>query len=129
MGRVLLDTHVLLWTLLAPERLSDRVRVLVRDRRTTVLVSAVSAWEVATKHRLGQLPDASSVVSGYGDHLRRLGVEELPVTSPHALTAGSFEIEHRDPFDRVLAAQALHEGVQLATSDPAFAAFPCAVVW
>ena len=129
MGRVLLDTHVLLWALLAPERLSERVRDLVRDRRTTVLVSAASAWEIATKHRLGKLPDAGDVVGGYGDHLRRLGVDELPVTSAHALTAGSFAIAHRDPFDRVLAAQALHEGVSLATSDPAFAVFPCTVVW
>ncbi len=129
MGRILLDTHVLLWALLGPERLSDRVRDLVRDRRTTVLVSAASAWEIATKHRLGKLPDAGDVVGGYGDHLRRLGVDELPVTSAHALTAGSFAIAHRDPFDRVLAAQALHEGVSLATSDPAFAVFPCTVVW
>lgn len=129
MGRLLLDTHVVLWALLEPDRLSARVRDLVRDRRTTVFVSATSAWEIATKHRLGKLPDAGDVVSGYGDHLRRLGVDELPMTSVHALTAGSFAVDHRDPFDRMLAAQALHEGVPIATSDLAFDRFPCSTVW
>ena len=129
MPAVLLDTHVLLWALVAPDRLSKRVMRLVSDRDTTLLVSAVSAWEISTKYRLNKLSDAADVVVGYADHLRRLGADELPMTSVHALTAGAFEVDHRDPFDRMLAAQALHESVPLATTDPSFAGFPCRTIW
>lgn len=129
MSRALLDTHVLLWMLMTPERLSEQATRFVSDRSTTLFVSAASAWEISTKHRLGRLSGATGVVIGYADHLRRLGVDELPITSAHALTAGALESDHRDPFDRMLAAQALHEGVPLVTSDPAFGSFPCGTLW
>lgn len=129
MQRLLLDTHVLLWALMQPDRLSDPVRRSLLDPTTNVLVSAVTAWEIATKHRLGKLPNARNVVTGYADHLERLGAEELAITSTHALTAGAFRVDHRDPFDRMLAAQALHEQLPLATSDPAFDALPCTTFW
>lgn len=129
MRRVLLDTHVLLWALMQPDRLSDPVRRWLLDPATNVLVSSASAWEIATKHRLGKLPDAGDVVIGYVDHLAQLGAEELPITASHALTAGALRVDHQDPFDRMLAAQALHEGVPIATSDLAFDRFPCSTVW
>lgn len=121
--RLLLDTHALLWALAEPERLSKRAASYLRDASTGVLVSAASAWEIATKLRLGKLAGAEPIVAGYAAHLRTLRAEELPVTSEHALVAGGFELEHRDPFDRILAAQALLEGVPLLTNDRAFRLF------
>lgn len=116
----LLDTHALLWALLEPAKLSTRARRVIEDPETRLLVSAATAWEIATKYRLGRLPDASDVVSDYARHLVRLRAEDVPVRSGHALVAGSMTIEHGDPFDRILAAQALTESVPLVTNDPAF---------
>jgi len=121
---VLLDTHVLLWAFASPDRLSLPARALLEDPRTDVLVSAASAWEIATKYRLGKLPGAERIVTGYAAHLITLRARELPVVSAHALTAGLFAVEHRDPFDRILAAQAIVEGVSLVTADPLMAVFP-----
>lgn len=127
--RVLLDTHVLIWALTAPRRLSKVAHRTISARSNDLFVSAVSGWEVATKHRLGKLPLGDAIVEGYEAHLLRLGAEELPITSRHALTAGTFPTEHRDPFDRLIAAQAIHEGLTLLSSDEAFEAFPLRVVW
>jgi len=121
--RLLLDTSTLLWALADPARLSARATHLIEAPTNVVLVSAASAWEIATKHRLGKLPGAGPIVVGFTAHLATLRAEELPVRSVHALRAGSFVTEHRDPFDRMLAAQAVVEGVPLLTNDPAFAAF------
>src|SRR5437667_1598173 len=121
--RLLLDTHTLLWALAAPERLSGSAAGLIRDTTNVVLVSAASAWEISTKQRLGQLPGATPIVAAYAAHLTRLRAEELPIRSDHALLAGGFLIVHRDPFDRMLAAQAILEGLPLVTDDPAFLAF------
>lgn len=121
--RLLLDTHTLLWALAEPGRLSPRAADVVRDAGNTLLVSAASAWEIATKQRLGRLPSAGAIVAGYSAHLARLRVEELPIRSVHALIAGGFLVEHRDPFDRMLAAQAIIEGVPLLTDDRAFGTF------
>jgi PIN domain nuclease of toxin-antitoxin system len=126
---VLLDTHVVLWALMEPARLSTPVRTVLSDRTTNVLVSAASAWEIATKHRLGKLPEADEVVGGFADHLRTFGADELAITSSHALAAERFDIAHRDPFDRMLAAQSMITGVALVTSDPAFGQFPCGTFW
>jgi PIN domain nuclease of toxin-antitoxin system len=120
--RLLLDTHALLWALAEPHRLSAQVASLIRSPSIAVLVSAVSAWEIATKQRLGRLPGAEPIVAAYAAHLATLRVEELPIRSDHALLAGRLRLEHRDPFDRMLAAQALIEGLTLVTSDPVFSA-------
>jgi PIN domain nuclease of toxin-antitoxin system len=128
--RVLLDTHTLLWALAEPEQLSPRVAALIRDATTTLLVSAASACEVAAKYRLGKLPGAEALVAGYTAHLRTLGGDELPIRTEHALKAAGFDVEHRDPFDRMLAAQAIVEGVSLATNDPALRMFnEVATMW
>ena len=79
--RYLLDTHVLIWALTEPERLSPRVRALLEDPDTPLLVSSASAWEMATKHRLGKLSGAEAVLEGLEGHLSRLGAEELPIPS------------------------------------------------
>jgi PIN domain nuclease of toxin-antitoxin system len=121
--RVLLDTHTLLWALAEPHRLSPRAERLIRDASTEVVVSAASAWEIATKHRLGRLPHASPIIARYTTHLAMLRAEELPIRSTHALMAGTFNVIHQDPFDRMLAAQAIVEGLHLITDDLAFGVF------
>ncbi|MFM7147843.1 MAG: type II toxin-antitoxin system VapC family toxin [Actinomycetales bacterium] len=126
----LLDTHALLWALTEPGRLGAGARTVVLDRASRLLVSAATAWEIATKHRLGKLPQADAVVEGYGRHLDALGVGRLPVLEEHALLAGKLDWAHRDPFDRILAAQAMIESVTLLTMDPDLRALPgVATLW
>jgi PIN domain nuclease of toxin-antitoxin system len=129
-ARILIDTHVVLWMLLDPANIPDKTLELVRDPGTELLISAASAWEIGTKYRLGKLADAHAVVHGYAGHLARLRATELPISAHHALTAGLLSWEHRDPFDRVIAAQALLESVPLVTTDRALATFPgIQVIW
>ncbi len=116
----LLDTHVLLWMLTEPERLSPRATEVLGDRGTALFASSASAWEIATKHRLGKLPQAEGLIDGYQRHLDRAGIETLPSTADHALTAGTLSWEHRDPFDRMIAATSMIESLPLVTSDSAF---------
>lgn len=119
----LLDTHVLLWLLGEPARVPTTIRDELADRRNPLVVSAVSALEIATKTRLDKLEDVGLVAS-WDRRIADLGAEELAVTSRHAMTAGSMTWTHRDPFDRLLAAQAIHEGAVLVTVDRAFAGLP-----
>ena len=120
----LLDTHTLLWALAEPSRLGRQAHHTIADRSSRLVVSAASAWEIATKHRLGKLPYADGLIGGYSRHLDRLGVERLAVTEDHALLAGRLEWHHRDPFDRMLAAQAMIESLTLVTDDAAFSGLP-----
>jgi PIN domain nuclease of toxin-antitoxin system len=120
----LLDTHVMLWALTDPTRLGPTTRDVIANRSSRLVVSAVSAWEISTKHRLGKLPQADVLLGGYGKHLDRLGAIRLSVAEDHALLAGRLDWNHRDPFDRMLAAQAMIESLVIITSDPAFAGCP-----
>lgn len=127
--RVLLDTHVFLWALLEPERLSKTSKKLLEDWQTEILLSSASAWEIATKHRLGKLRQAAHLVEHFDQAVNSLQASELPIVRSHALKAGAWQLEHRDPFDRMLAAQAWLEGLPLLTADPVFEAFPIEVIW
>lgn len=118
--RYLLDTHALLWSLTDPSRLGEEARATISDPTSTLFVSAVSAWELSTKQRLGKLPQAEVLVHGFARHLDRLGAERLPILEEHALLAGRMQWAHRNPFDRMLAAQAMLESMTLLTGDAAF---------
>lgn len=104
--RLLLDTHALLWWLDGDRRLSLKARRAIRDEPNSILVSAVSAWEITTKARLGKLPGAVDVAADVAGCVAGQGFSSLDITILHAQRAGSLSGEHRDPFDRVLIAQA-----------------------
>lgn len=118
--KFLLDTHVLLWLVGQPERVPDQVKRELSDPAYDLLVSSVSAMEVATKTRLGKLPDFG-LVGAWERRVADLGGAELPLSAADATMAGSMSWGHRDPFDRMLAAQAIQEGAVLVTVDRAFA--------
>lgn len=122
--RYLLDTHVLLWLLGAPERVGSAVRDTLASKENTLLVSAACAMEVATKVRLGRLGGAEGLVTSWPARISEIGAQELPISAEHAVLAGSMSWEHRDPFDRLLVAQALVENVGLVTVDRWILTFP-----
>lgn len=121
--RVLLDTHVFLWLQTEPERLGDRM-ALVEDSATTLLLSAASSWEMAIKYALGRLPLPEPPARYVPTRMRAIGAEALPIEHPHALAVASLPPLHRDPFDRLLVAQATIAGVAILTADPAVAQYP-----
>lgn len=121
--RLLLDTHALLWVLAEPEKLSDRAVRALQEGQNELWTSSVSLFEIATKVRLGKLPAPGPLLKQWEWTLSRLGSKLLPLTGAHAVRAGTLEIFHKDPFDRLLAAQALEEGLYFVTCDTAFAQF------
>ncbi|MBO9577139.1 MAG: type II toxin-antitoxin system VapC family toxin [Microbacteriaceae bacterium] len=128
--RVLLDTHALVWALTAPERLGSNAQALLDEQDIDVLVSAVSAWEIATKVRLGKMPEALPITHHFDQALEDLRAVSLPLSTAQGLLAGGLAWEHRDPFDRMLAAQAILEGVTLLTADAHLRQLPgLATVW
>ena len=104
--RLLLDTHALIWWLAGDVRLSPRARRAIEDESNEIFVSAASAWEVSTKHRLGKLPDAGPLAVDFAREVRAQGFVPLPISLEHGQVAGALAIDHRDPFDRMLVAQA-----------------------
>lgn len=120
----LLDTHALLWALTDPSRLGREAAGVIGSRGSQLVASAASAWEIATKHRIGKLPQADVLIAGYARHLDRLRVTRLPLAEEHCLLSGSLDWGHRDPFDRMLAAQAMIESMTLVTDDVAFRGLP-----
>ena len=127
--RVLLDTHTLLWWLDGDRRLSQRARNLIAADDTAVLVSAASAWEISTKVRLGKLPGAIAVAAELPAILRQHNFEPLPIAIVDALRAGNLPGPHRDPFDRMLIAQAQGEDLALVSNERVFDAYGVRRVW
>lgn len=127
--RLLLDTHALLWWLTDDPKLSLRAKTVIADEANVILVSAATAWEIATKYRLGKLDVAAEAVARFNELIEADGFEHLPVTYLHALKAAGYELEHRDPFDRMLAAQSALESTALISCDPAFKVFGTDVLW
>jgi len=118
--RYLLDTHTFLWAAQDEAKLSNNALSIIEDNSVSLFVSAVSAYEIMYKHKIGKLPGYDYVAENYFEILTRLGVKELPISTQHAHFAGKFEWAHRDPFDRLLAAQASIENMTLITNDEAF---------
>lgn len=119
----LLDTHVVLWLFAEPARVPTKVIDSLADRDNALLVSAISAFEITTKARLGKL-DAGDLPMTLTNRVDQIGATSLPVTIEHALFAGSMPWPHRDPFDRILVAQATIECLTLVTVDPVLASLP-----
>ena len=115
--RFLLDTHVLLWAAFDEDLLSSRVRHLLQTSGSEVYVSAASAWEIATKYRIGKLSSARPLVEDFIPRVTAAGYQLLPITADHALRAGLLPGDHQDPFDRMIAAQAIHENLVLLSND------------
>ncbi|GAB4098326.1 type II toxin-antitoxin system VapC family toxin [Sinomonas halotolerans] len=122
MGRppYLLDSHALVWALTEPRKLSRKAKNAIESWESILIASAVTAYELSYKRRAGRLPGLEGLFVGYRRHVLELTAEELPISGVHALEAGGLEWEHRDPFDRLIAAQALVEGFTLITADPVF---------
>lgn len=124
--RILLDTHALLWAMAAPKRLPKRVAAAIREPANEVFVSAVSTWEIAIKSGIGKI---EADVSEIADAFEEMGFVELPVTVAHTIRLGEIPPHHRDPFDRLLVAQAMEGGLSLASRDSVFSAYSVDVVW
>ncbi|WP_255017513.1 type II toxin-antitoxin system VapC family toxin [Cyanobium sp. A2C-AMD] len=125
----LLDSHALLWWWFDPDRLSGAVRELLSDPATPVLVSSASVWELSLKHHQGKLPELNDVIADLPGLLQADGFEALPISLAHGLRAGSYSQPHRDPFDRMLAAQAELDRLVLLSADPQLSNFPCQILW
>ena len=123
MRRFLLDTHVWLWLQTEPERVRQEVLERLRDPAQVLLLSAASSWEIALKHRLGKLPLPDAPDRYVPDRMRRSGTTGLAVEHAHALAVAALPDHHRDPFDRLLIAQARHLGVPLVSADPMLARY------
>ena len=126
---VLLDTHALLWWLAGDERLSLPARNLLADRGTDALVSAASAWEICTKARLGRLPGAAALAADVRAAVLSQGFTPLAISFEHAERAGRLPGEHRDPFDRMIAAQAQALDIPVLSIDAALDPFGIRRIW
>jgi len=127
--RLLLDTHALLWWLDGDRRLSPRVRRAISNKSNTVLVSAASAWEITTKARLGKLSGALDVAADVAGCVASQAFTSLDITILHAQRAGGVPGEHRDPFDRILIAQAQLEDIAVVTDDEVFEEYGVRRFW
>lgn len=127
--RLLLDTHALLWWLAGNQSLSPRAKAAIADEANEILVSAASAWEVATKHRNGKLPFAAAIVIDLPKTIQDQGFTELPITLRHGQAAGSLPGPHRDPFDRMLIAQAMLEDLVLVSNEQPFDVYGVRRLW
>ena len=129
MKGLLLDSHVLIWWFIDSPRLPATLRERILHTKEPVFVSAVTAWELATKHRIGKLPEVSALVAGFGGHVQSQGFVALPISAEHALAAGALDIAHRDPFDRMLIAQAMMENLVLVSNEQIFDGFGVDHLW
>jgi PIN domain nuclease of toxin-antitoxin system len=128
--RFLLDTHAFLWWVFGDAKLSRPARrALADDESNEVFVSAASAWEIATKFRIGKLPDAAVVARDIASAVAAEGFVELPIMVGYAQSAGDLGGRHRDPFDRMLIAQALAEDLTLISNERAFDAYGIKRLW
>jgi PIN domain nuclease of toxin-antitoxin system len=126
---VLLDTHILLWAILDPSQLSHQASTLIADPDNTIFVSAASAWEISTKVRIGKMPHAVDFEKRFRELVDRAGFVLLAIDTDTALNAGRFTAKHKDPFDRIIAAQALAMDIPVISVDPDLDNFGVRRIW
>ena len=127
--RLLLDTHALLWWLAGDEALSDTARGAIGDPDNEIFVSAAAAWEIATKYRLGRLPGAAIVAADIAGAVASQGFVELPINIRDGQTAGGLPAIHKDPFDRMLIAQAIAADMVIVSNEGLFNAYGVPRLW
>jgi PIN domain nuclease of toxin-antitoxin system len=127
--RVLLDTHALLWAKISPEKLGRQAAEIMARPLNVVFVSAASAWEIATKVRLGKLPGLKRLERDFLEIMEQSGYTLLPIDVANALRAARFTAPHRDPFDRIIAAQALAMDIPVLSKDPKLDGFGVRRLW
>jgi PIN domain nuclease of toxin-antitoxin system len=129
MAKLLLDSVALIWWYGGNRKFSRSVRAQIEAGQDEVLVSAASVWEIATKVRQGRLPEAAALIEHFDDYLVEQEFTPLPVTIAHAKLGGSLASPHKDPFDRLIAAQAQLERLPVVTCDPAFTLLGVRILW
>jgi PIN domain nuclease of toxin-antitoxin system len=127
--RLLLDTHAFLWWLAGDKRMTSRARAAIADEANDIYVSAASAWEVATKVQLGKLQGAEFIAQEFGEHLARQGFTGLDITVEHGQRAGNLPGPHRDPFDRMLIAQAQAANLTVVSNEAVFDQYGVVRLW
>ena len=127
--RVLLDTCTLIWAVHSPSTLSGTARKVIADQNNIVLVLAASAWEIATKVRNGRLPVAAQLEQDFVAILGRASFEQLPISIEDALRAGRITSTHKDPFDRMIAAQAISLDIPVISPDEQLDSFAIQRLW
>lgn len=129
MNRLLLDTHTFLWWDSQPEKLSARVLALCRDPAVILYLSLVSLWEIQIKSSLGKLPLALPLRDIVQEQQAQHALQLLPITPAHIYVLGTLPLHHNDPFDRLLIAQSISEGLPFASVDSQFSPYPASVIW
>jgi PIN domain nuclease of toxin-antitoxin system len=127
--RVLLDTHTLIWAKISPKFLSRQVAKIMADPLNEIFVSAATAWEIATKVRLGKLPGADGLERNFLETIEDSGYTLVPIDAESALRAGRLIADQGDPFDRMLAAQSLASDIPILSKDPKLDAFGVRRLW
>jgi PIN domain nuclease of toxin-antitoxin system len=127
--QLLLDTHTFLWWLSGDDALSAAARTAIADERNGIFISAASAWEIAAKHRIGKLPGVTAIVADLNGAIADQGFIGLPISLRHGQAAGALPGPHRDPFDRMLIAQAMLENLVLVSNEQPFDAYGVARLW
>ena len=127
--KILLDTHACVWMILGSPRISKLAKATIQDFDTEVYVSAATGWEITTKYRIGKMPEVSPFVHDFAGTLQQMSFQELPVSMDHATRAGLLLGDHKDPFDRMLIAQALAENLPLVSNEELFDRFLVQRIW
>ena len=127
--RLLLDTHVLLWSMAQPERLADAAKAQLADAGNELHFSVICTWEIAIKRSIGKLSLAQNWLEQIETHCRNWGIASLPLNQGHCGSLAHLPLHHRDPFDRMLVAQAQYEGLDIVSADPALDAYGVKRVW
>lgn len=127
--QLIVDTHAFIWWVLGDQNLSGTARAHIADPNNQCFVSAASAWEVTTKHRLGKLAQAAPLATNFLGIVFQQGFIPLAITTTHAVRSGAFTQRHKDPFDRMIAAQAIIEGMQVVSNDSQLDQFGVTRIW